>query len=145
MKEEMKMNKLAFHELNQKARLSIKVLNEALKEYELYSAQWSILYTLKRFGIMTQTELWQYLHVEAPTVTRTLVKLEQRKLIIRKEGKDKRERVVQLTEEAQILIPIIEERIDQVEKQLLLSLSMDEVDQLTKLLKKIGMGGSQDV
>ena len=141
----MKMNKLAFHELNQKARLSIKVLNEALKEYELYSAQWSILYTLKRFGIMTQTEIWQYLHVEAPTVTRTLVKLEQRKLIIRKEGKDKRERVVQLTEEAQILIPIIEERIDQVEKQLLLSLSMDEVDQLTKLLKKIGMGGSQDV
>lgn len=145
MKEEMKMNKLAFHELNQKARLSIKVLNEALKEYELYSAQWSILYTLKRFGIMTQTEIWQYLHVEAPTVTRTLVKLEQRKLIIRSEGKDKRERVVQLTEEAQILIPIIEERIDQVEKQLLLSLSMDEVDQLTKLLKKIGMGGSQDV
>lgn len=145
MKEEMKMNKLVFHELNQKARLSIKVLNEALKEYELYSAQWSILYTLKRFGIMTQTEIWQYLHVEAPTVTRTLVKLEQRKLIIREEGKDKRERIVQLTEEAQILIPIIEERIDQVEKQLLLSLSLDEVDQLTQLLKKIGMGGRQDV
>jgi DNA-binding MarR family transcriptional regulator len=145
MKEEMKMNKLVFHELNQKARLSIKDLNEALKEYKLYSAQWSILYTLKRFGIMTQTEIWQYLHVEAPTVTRTLVKLEQRKLIIRKEGKDKRERIVQLTEEAQILIPKIEERIDQVEQQLMLSLSMDEVNQLTHLLKKIGMGSSQDV
>ncbi len=139
------MNKLVFHELNQKARLSIKDVNEALKEFELYSAQWSILYTLKRFGIMTQTEIWKYLHVEAPTVTRTLVKLEQRKLIIRKEGKDKRERIVQLTEEAQILIPKIEERIVQVEKQLLLSLSMDEVNQLTQLLKKIGMGSSRNV
>ena len=141
----MKMNKLVFHELNQKARLSNKDLNEALKAYDLYSAQWSILYTLKRFGIMTQTEIWQYLHVEAPTVTRTLVRLEERKLIIRKEGKDKRERIVHLTEEAQILIPKIEERIAQVEKQLLMALSMDEVDQLTQLLKKIGMGGDQNV
>ena len=85
---------------------------------------------------MTQTEIWQYLHVEAPTVTRTLVKLEHRKLIIRKEGKDIRERIVQLTEEAQNLIPKIEERIDEVEQQLLLSLSMDEVNQLTQLLRK---------
>ena len=139
------MNKLVFHELHQKARLSIKVVNEALKEYELYSAQWSILYSLKKFGAMTQTEIWQYLNVEAPTVTRTLVKLEHRKLITRNEGKDKRERIVQLTEEALTLIPKIEARIAEVELQLLLSLSMDEVNQLTKLLKQIGIGGGQNV
>lgn len=139
------MHKLVFHELHQKARLSIKVVNEALKEYGLYSAQWSILYSLKKFGAMTQTEIWQYLNVEAPTVTRTLVKLEQRKLITRNEGKDKRERIVQLTEEALTLIPKIEERIAEVELQLLLSFSIDEVNQLTKLLKQIGIGGGQNV
>jgi MarR family transcriptional regulator for hemolysin len=139
------MHKLVFHELHQKARLSIKVVNEALKEYGLYSAQWSILYSLKKFGAMTQTEIWQYLNVEAPTVTRTLVKLEHRKLITRNEGKDKRERIVQLTEEALTLIPKIEERIAEVELQLLLSLSIDEVNQLTKLLKQIGIGGGQNV
>lgn len=134
------MNKLLFHELHQKARLSIKEVNEALKEYDLFSAQWSILYSLNKFGALTQTEIWQYLNVEAPTVTRTLVKLEQRKLITRNEGKDKRERIVQLTEEAQSLIPKIEKRIDEVEQQLLISLSAEDLNQLTKLLQQIGSG-----
>jgi MarR family transcriptional regulator for hemolysin len=134
------MNKLLFHELHQKARLSIKEVNEALKEYDLFSAQWSILYSLNKFGALTQTEIWQYLNVEAPTVTRTLVKLEQRKLITRNEGKDKRERIVQLTEEAQNLIPKIEKRIAEVEQQLLSSLSAEDLEQLTKLLKQIGSG-----
>lgn len=132
------MKNLVFHEMHQKARLSIKEVNEALKEYGLYSAQWSILFCLKRFGIMTQTEIWQYLNVEAPTVTRTLVKLEQRNFINRKEGKDKRERIVELTEEAIYLIPKIEGKIAEVEGRLLQSLSDDEVNELTRLLKKLG-------
>ncbi|WP_342542306.1 MarR family transcriptional regulator [Paenisporosarcina sp. FSL H8-0542] len=132
------MKNLVFHEMHQKARLSNKEVNEALKDFGLYSAQWSILFCLKRFGIMTQTEIWQYLNVEAPTVTRTLVKLEQRNFIIRKEGKDKRERIVELTEEAMYLIPKIEGKIAEVEGRLLQSLSDDEVNELTRLLKKLG-------
>lgn len=132
------MKNLVFHEMHQKARLSNKEVNEALKDYGLYSAQWSILFCLNRFGIMTQTEIWQYLNVEAPTVTRTLVKLEQRNFIIRKEGKDKRERIVELTDEAKSLIPKIEGKIAEVEGRLLQSLSDDEVNELTRLLKKLG-------
>lgn len=132
------MKNLVFHEMHQKARLSNKEVNEALKDYGLYSAQWSILFCLKRFGIMTQTEIWQYLNVEAPTVTRTLVKLEQRNFIIRKEGKDKRERIVELTDEAKSLIPKIEGKIAEVEGRLLQTLSDDEVNELTRLLKKLG-------
>lgn len=71
------MNNLVFHELHQKSRLSIKEVNEVLKAYGLYSSQYSILFCLKRFGSMTQTEIWQYLNVEAPTVTRTLTRLEK--------------------------------------------------------------------
>ena len=132
------MNNIVFHEMHQKARLSIKEVNETLKDFGLYSAQWSILYSLKQFGEMTQTNIWKYLHVEAPTVTRTLMKLEQRKLIIRKEGNDKRERIVQLTEQAHIMIPKIEAKIAEVEGRLLQSLSASEVHELTRLLKKIG-------
>lgn len=134
----MIMRNLVFHEMHQKARLSNKEVNEALKDYGLYSAQWSILFCLKRFGSLTQTEIWQYLNVEAPTVTRTLVKLEQRNFIIRKEGKDKRERIVELTEEAMYLIPKIERKIAEVEGGLLRSFSDDEVNELTRLLKKLG-------
>ena len=139
------MKHLVFHEMHQKARLSIKEVNEALKDFGLYSAQWSILYSLQQFGEMTQTEIWQYLHVEAPTVTRTLMKLEQRKLIIRKEGKDKRERIVQLTEKGLFLIPEIEAKVEEVEERLLQSLSAEEVHELTRLLKKLGKDSDDDV
>ena len=139
----MTMKNLIFHEIHQKSRLSIKEVNEALKEFNLYSAQWSILFCLNQFGSMTQTEIHQYLNVEAPTVTRTLVKLENRQLIIRNEGKDKRERIVKLTDTAMELIPRIEKRIEKLEQTMLKALTQDEQAQLSLLLKKIS--GSGDV
>jgi MarR family transcriptional regulator for hemolysin len=132
------MQKLLFHEIHQKSRLSVKEVNEALKEFHLYSSQWSILFCLKQFGSMTQKEIWQYLNVEAPTVTRTLIRLEESGWIVRKEGTDKRERIVQLSAEAEEAVPKIEKRIQEVEEKLVSSLSDDEQKLLIELLKKIG-------
>ena len=139
------MTNTIFHDIHQKSRLSMKEVNEALKEFGLYSAQWSLLFCLNRLGTMTQTEIWQYLNVEAPTVTRTLVKLEERQLISRKEGKDKRERIVQLTDQAKDLIPRIETRIEKLEQTMLQALSEEERIQLSILLNKIGGSGETNV
>lgn len=138
------MKKLLFHEIHQKSRLSIKEVNEALKEFDLYSSQWSILFCLKQFGSMTQKEIWQYLNVEAPTVTRTIVRLEKSGWIFRREGKDKRERIVQLSPFAEQKMPGIEERIRQTEETLVSSLSDEEQDLLLALLKKIGITDSEE-
>ena len=132
------MKNLLFHEIHQRSRLSVKEVNETLKEFNLYSSQWSILFCLKQFGEMTQTEIWQYLNVEAPTVTRTLTKLEQSDWIVRLQGKDKRERIVQLSKGAEKIVPEIEKRILAVESELVSSLSEEEQEQLIQLLKKIG-------
>lgn len=132
------MKNLLFHEIHQRSRLSIKEVNETLKEFSLYSSQWSILFCLKQFGSMTQTEIWQYMNVEAPTVTRTLTKLEQSGWIVRLQGKDKRERIAQLSEEAERIVPEIEKRILEVESELVSSLSEEEQEELIRLLKKIG-------
>lgn len=132
------MKNLLFHEIHQRSRLSVKEVNETLREFSLYSSQWSILFCLKQFGPMTQTEIWQYMNVEAPTVTRTLTKLEQSEWIVRLQGKDKRERIVQLSEEAERIVPEIEKRILEVESQLVSSLSEEEQEELIRLLKKIG-------
>ncbi|MDN7228972.1 MarR family transcriptional regulator [Planococcus liqunii] len=132
------MQKLLFHEIHQKSRLSVKEVNDALKEFHLYSSQWSILFCLEQFGEMTQKEIWQYLNVEAPTVTRTLMRLEHSGWVVRKEGQDKRERLVQLSEFAKKMVPQIEKRIQEVEESLLSSLSEAEQQQLIELLKKIG-------
>ena len=136
------MKKLLFHEIHQKSRLSIKEVNETLKEFEIYSSQWSILFCLKQFGPMTQKEIWRYMNVEAPTVTRTIVRLEESGWIFRREGKDKRERIVQLSSFAEQKVPEIESRIRQTEEELLSKLSDEEQDQLMGLLKKIGIASS---
>ncbi|MGH2318964.1 MarR family winged helix-turn-helix transcriptional regulator [Planococcus sp. SE5232] len=138
------MKKLLFHEIHQKSRLSIKEVNEALKEFELYSSQWSILFCLKQFGSMTQKEIWQYMNVEAPTVTRTIVRLEESGWIFRREGQDKRERIVQLSSFAEQKLPAIENRIRQAEERLVSGLSEEEQDQLIGLLRKIGMKSSDE-
>lgn len=132
------MKSLLFHEIHQKSRLSIKEVNDALKEFELYSSQWSILFCLKQFGAMTQKEIWQYLNVEAPTVTRTIARLEESGWVFREEGLDKRARIVHLTPFAEQNSPEIEKRIQHVEEEMVSSLSEEEQDQLLSLLKKIG-------
>lgn len=131
------MKNLLFHELHQKSRLSIKEVNEALKGFGLYSSQWSILFCLKQLGAMTQKEIWQYLNVEAPTVTRTIVRLEESGWVFRQEGQDKRERIVYLTPCAEKRMPEIERTIQQVETALVASLSEADQQQLLTLLKKI--------
>ena len=136
------MKNLLFHEIHQKSRLSIKEVNEALREFDLYSSQWSILFCLKQFGSMTQKEIWQYLNVEAPTVTRTIVRLEESGWVVRCEGKDKRERIVQLSSFAEQKVPEIENRIRQTEERLGSDLSDEEQEQLIVLLKKIGIESS---
>lgn len=132
------MQKMLFHEIHQKSRLSVKEVNDALKEFDLYSSQWSILFCLKQFGPLTQKSIWQYLNVEAPTVTRTVLRLEESGWVLRKEGADKRERIVHLTEHAIGMMGDIERRIFEVEKKLLAPLSEEEQQQLVALLKKIG-------
>lgn len=134
------MQNLLFHEIHQKSRLSIKEVNEALKEFDLYSAQWSILFCLKQFGPMTQKGIWKYLNVEAPTVTRTVTRMEESGWVVRKEGADKRERIVCLSVRAEKTIPEIEAKISILEKQMLTSLTGQEQETLLSLIQKIGGG-----
>ncbi|TKD68281.1 MarR family winged helix-turn-helix transcriptional regulator [Pseudalkalibacillus hwajinpoensis] len=130
-----------FHTLHQQVRYITKEMNEKLKAYNLYSSQWSILYCLDQFGPMKQTDIWQYLNVEAPTTTRTLARMEKNNWVVRLEGKDKRERIVQLTDNAKLLIPEIKESIHQMEQSLLKNLDSNEIQQFHTLLKKIGYKG----
>lgn len=126
-----------FHLLNQRTRLLAKETNQILNEYGLYISQWSVLFCINRFGPMSQTDIWKYLNVEAPTVTRTLARLEESGWIVRKLGKDKRERIIELTEQTKAIFPEIKRAVVQVEDKLLADLSKEEQRQLQVLLSKI--------
>lgn len=126
------------HMMQQKSRQFSKSINEALKKHDLYMSQWSILYCLHKFGAMTQKEIWLYLNVEAPTITRTLERMEKSEWIIREEGTDKRERIIRLTEKAKNEFSGIKQTFESVEQEFLFRITDKEKTQLYQLLQKIG-------
>jgi MarR family transcriptional regulator for hemolysin len=126
-----------FHEIFQKTRFLSKELNLVLKEYDLFASQWSVLYCVHRHDEMILTNIWRYLNVEAPTVTRTVSRLEKLGWLKTHEGKDRREKIVRLSEEAIVRFPVIEASIIQFENEFLGNLSSDEQAMLIALLKKL--------
>ncbi|WP_445593780.1 MarR family winged helix-turn-helix transcriptional regulator [Bacillus velezensis] len=113
------VNRHLIHQINQCARLITKKANERLEPFGLYSSQWSILYCLKTIGPMTQKEIWSYLNVEAPTVTRTIKRLEENGWIQREQGEDKREKLVVLTKEAELKYDSINQEMLKFEEDML--------------------------
>ncbi|MEW9676698.1 MarR family transcriptional regulator [Lentibacillus sp. L22] len=137
------MNRDLFHLLNQRYRYIAKEMNNLLREYGLYASQWSIIYCLEKFGSMTQTEIWKYLNVEAPTVTRTITRLENNGWIIRTQGNDKRERVIALTSDAKDKFATIHQKMDRLEESMLASFTSEEKADLQQLLLKINATGEE--
>ena len=133
----MLTNQDVFHRLQQKSRYITKLINIGLKDHGLFMSQWSILFCLGEFGPMTQTEIWTYLNVEAPTTTRTLERMEKSGWIIRSQGKDKRERIIELSESAKATFSEIIESVETIEDQLLKEFTDTEKAQLYELLGKI--------
>ncbi|MFD2629925.1 MarR family winged helix-turn-helix transcriptional regulator [Oceanobacillus kapialis] len=134
-------NRDIMHALNQRFRYTVKELNARLKQFDLYASQWAIIYCLDSFGTMTQTEIWRYLNIEAPTVTRTLVRMEKAGWVIRKQGEDKRERIIELTSNALEKIPSIKKSVESFDHEMLSDLSQQEKNQLYMLLSKMKTSG----
>ncbi|MCZ2257905.1 MarR family winged helix-turn-helix transcriptional regulator [Sporosarcina sp. G11-34] len=130
------MNPL-FHEIFQKTRILNKKLNETLKEHDLFAAQWSVLFCIHRHEEMTLTNICKYLNVEAPTITRTVGRLEELGWLTTTEGRDRREKVVRLSQVAVSKFPIIEASIIKFEHEFLKKMSDEEQTMLIALLQKM--------
>lgn len=123
--------------INQLARSFTKKLNERISPLGLYSSQWGIVLYLYEKKQCTQIELSKYMGVEAPTITRTLARMEEMELIIRKEGKDKRERHIELTEKAYEMFPQWYEADKNLEKEAVSNIDEDELAIFNNVLEKI--------
>lgn len=125
------------HNVNQLARSFTKKLNERISPLGLYSSQWGIVLYLHKKGQCTQIELCKYLGVEAPTITRTLARMEEMGLVIRTEGKDKREKNIILTEKANEEFPKWYEAAISVELESISNISEEEVEIFNKVVEKM--------
>ena len=125
------------HNVNQLARSFTKKLNEKISPLGLYSSQWGIILYLHKKKQCTQIELCKYLGVEAPTITRTLARMEEIGLVIRTEGKDKRERHIELTEKAYEMFPQWYEAATSIELEAINNISEEEIEIFNNVLEKM--------
>lgn len=123
--------------LFQQQRYLVKELNEVLAKHGLYHAQFTILFLLRENHVMSLTAIKKYLDVEAPTVTRTVTRLEQLGFVQRVECEDKREKMIELSEFAKERLPAIIDDVDRYERQMLRHLQDEDIKQLETILKKI--------
>ncbi|GGA44946.1 MULTISPECIES: MarR family winged helix-turn-helix transcriptional regulator [Psychrobacillus] len=130
------MNPL-FHELFQKTRFLTNEINVTLKKHNLYASQWTVLYTIQKHGEMSLTQIWKYLNVEAPTITRTVYRLVELGWIDIRPGKDRREKIVRLSEKASQDFSAIKESILEFEDRMVEGLTKEEETILIELLRKI--------
>jgi len=124
-----------FHTLHQLSRQLTNTLNEALKPLGLYGSQWSVIFVLKTKGSLTQKELCDYLFVEAPPMTRTIQRLVKQGYVRQVQGKDKREKLIQLTDEALRLYPEWEKTVFETNQSLLKHLPDPSQEELFNLQK----------
>ncbi|WP_313431275.1 MarR family winged helix-turn-helix transcriptional regulator [Siminovitchia terrae] len=129
------------HEIFQKTRLLTKELNTTLKKHDLFASQWTVLYCVYQYGEMTLTDIWKYLNVEAPTITRTVKRLEELGWLKTYVGKDRREKMVRLAEEAETRLPNIKDSIERFEERTVEKLTKEEQTVLMELLKKLDLEG----
>jgi len=125
------------HELFQKSRFLSNEVNNTLNQHGLYASQWSVLYCIQLHEEMTLTQIWKYLNVEAPTITRTVTRLSELGWVEIHPGKDRREKNVRLTEQALKDFPAIEASMIEFEDRMVSNLSSEEEILLIKLLQKI--------
>jgi MarR family transcriptional regulator, transcriptional regulator for hemolysin len=132
----MKKSEL-FHQLRQTTRIFEKELGKRLDQSGISASEWAIIWNLKRSGPITQASLASLLSVEPPAISNSLLKLEKKKLIKRKSGTDRRERMVFLTDKSLSQYDRWEDIAENYRSTLVASLSEDQQDELYKLLNMI--------
>ncbi|MGG3468151.1 MarR family transcriptional regulator [Neobacillus pocheonensis] len=124
-----------FHTLHQLSRHLTNTLNEALKPLGIYGSQWSVIFVLKTKGSLTQRELCDYLFVEAPPMTRTIQRLVKQGYVRQVPGKDKREKIIQLTDSALTEYPEWEKAVFESNDSLLKNFPVSSQQDLLTLQK----------
>lgn len=125
------------HKINQLARSFTKKLNEKISPHGLHSSQWGIVLYLHKKKQCTQIELSQYLNVEAPTITRTLTRMESNGLVVRQEGEDKREKHIKLTEKAYSMFPKWHQAASSIEIDVINNIDKYELEIFNNVLEKM--------
>lgn len=118
-------------------------LTNILAVHELSNANWSLMQYLANEELATMSQIAKYWDVEKPTVSANVKTLMKRELIQMKQGNDRREKYISLTEKGEKLYENISPEIIFLQNRLLNNLSDEQqklfekaLSEMEKLLKE---------
>jgi DNA-binding MarR family transcriptional regulator len=113
-------------------------LEKALAEYDVTLAQWSVLVTVYRGDARMPGDIARFINVDAGALTRLIDRLAAKNLIRRCPAPgDKRSLHLELTPEAQVLVPKLARLAEANEQAFFSALTGREDQRLRKILAKL--------
>ncbi|WP_338449863.1 MarR family transcriptional regulator [Niallia oryzisoli] len=104
----------------------ITTLNELMSSYQLSYSLWQVILYIKNNGPSTLVDISSYYNVEKPTITRRVHRLEELQIVKQIPGKDRREKVIQLTELGEKIYKEIRTKITDLEHQVMEGITAEE-------------------
>ena len=109
-------------------------LTNILAVHELSNANWSLMQYLANEELATMSQIAKYWDVEKPTVSANVKTLTKLEIIQMKQGNDRREKYISLTEKGERLYENISPEIKFLQNQLLHNLSDEQQELFEKAL-----------
>ncbi|MEC0206794.1 MarR family transcriptional regulator [Paenibacillus lautus] len=126
-----------FHKYFTLYRPFVNELNRKLEDFNLYYAQWSIMYYLDVYQSMTLVELSQMLYVEKPTVTRTVNALIKLDYVEQIPVRDKREKRIQLSKTGVGVVQQVRKVFDQYEQEIMEGVSTEDQATVIRVMETV--------
>nr|WP_285890878.1 MarR family transcriptional regulator [Mesobacillus maritimus] len=101
-------------------------MNELLSTYELSYSLWQVMFYIKNHGPSTLVDISNQYQVEKPTITRRVHRLEELEIVKQIPGKDRREKIIQLTEKGDEIYKECRKKITDLEHSVMEGINSDE-------------------
>lgn len=135
----MSLEQAFFNEYRLMYRPLTNQINLYLEKYQLFSSQWGVLRLLMDRGPHSLVEIAHFMYIEKPSVTRLVQKLVELGYVETVAGKDKREKVVQLTEHGENIVLEIQTYLKPFLKESLAGVNEHDIEIARQVLAKIRM------
>jgi len=101
-------------------------LNELLGQYDLSYSLWQVIFYLKTNGPSSLVDIANYYNIEKPSITRRVYRLEEKLIVRAISSKDKREKIIELTEKGEELYKVCRKRITELEHNVMKGITENE-------------------
>ena len=115
----------------------ISKLNELLGEYDLSYSLWQVIHYVNNNDSTTLVDISNHYNLEKPSITRAVQRLEKKLIVKVIPGKDRREKIIQLTDLGKEVYQICRQKITELEYSVMEGIPEEEQNSAFQILPEI--------